>query len=123
MRERETGRERLDMQQVRCGVGSPYQCICLSIRSTRPHRLYDLHPPQSSASMLHPLLALCFALSLSLYLAQREEQGRTEMKGRRRNTVGASQGGPIERIRQGRRVRGTEQRDNSQGHREKILDV
>lgn len=29
-----TGGERLNMQQVCCGVGSPYQCICPSVCST-----------------------------------------------------------------------------------------
>lgn len=64
--ERERARdseERLVMQRACCGVGSPYQCICLSIRTTRPHLLYDLHPPQSSSSSCHP------SPFLSLHLA------------------------------------------------------
>ncbi|CAB1427344.1 unnamed protein product [Pleuronectes platessa] len=71
------------MRRVFRGVGIPYQCICLSIRTTRPHLLYDLHPPQSSAASRHPspTLSLSSSLFLSLPLTQtREGKGRDERR-------------------------------------------
>lgn len=49
-------------------------------------------PPTPVLRLHAPSLTCSLFRSLSLYLAQREEQGRTEMKGRRRNTVGGEPG-------------------------------
>lgn len=86
--ERDEG-ERLDMQQACCGVGSPYQCICLSIRTTRPHLLYDLHPPQSSASSRHPSLFL----SLSPSRPERREGKDRDERREKKYSQGQATGG------------------------------
>lgn len=76
-----------------------------------PTPVLRLHAPSLTCSLFR-------SLSLSIMPREKSREGQRWKEGEEIQS-GASQGGPIERIRQGRRVRGTEQRDNSQGHRER----
>lgn len=115
----EKGREIGYMQRACGGVGSPYQCICPSIRTTWPHLLYDLHSPQSSASARHPSPSLL--LSISLFRQEKWEGKDRDESRKKKYSRGRAARVLRERRRQGR-VRGTGTGIRAKD-REWILDV
>lgn len=80
--------------------------------------MISTHPSPPPPRSIPYLLSVSLSLSLAILPREKSREGQRWKEGEEIQS-GASQGGPIERIRQGRRVRGTEQRDNSQGQRER----
>lgn len=75
-----------------------YQRICLSVRTSRPHLPYDLHPPRV-LRLLAPSLALSSSLSRPENRAGKDRDERKEEE----IQSGASRGAPgSERVRPGR---------------------